>query len=219
MMVVGRYPSNANECDVTLTPGGVPQAVPLESRDPFDINGNSRIDVYETSTAPGSPTYFQTAVYGNGANQLSVTATFNTNANFSEVFGGFAEPVGSLTTSSFSWGFDPFFASLDDNEKQVGFVWSGNHRIAGTNCIGSEWTMREMEDLFNLNSFITDPAQRAFLPGQGVALIEIYWQHKLLLNFPIFNPFFTMLGPTSTISVWAAFPMQPADPNITFEIP
>jgi hypothetical protein len=222
MVVVGRYPSNANECDVIITDlvTGTPVLIPLESRDPFDFNGNNFIDVYVLG---GSGTFLNTSPstpWTNGGN--IILSNFNwyvANDDFSEVYGGFPEETGSTATNStLTWGYDPIAGNITDAEKQVGFVWTGNHRIDGTNCIGSEWTMRDMEDLFNLNSFITDPNDRALLPGQGVALVEIYWQHKLLLNFPIFNPFYTMLGATTTISVWAAFPMQPVDPNIVFEL-
>lgn len=196
IMVVGRYPSNTNECDVRLDSAGNP-AGPLEPRDPFDFNENGFIDVYrETSFTPGAPYIW--------------------NDDYSEVFGG--SPTASPAT--FSWGYDATITGDPVNaEKQVGFVWSGNHRIPNTNCIGSEWTVAEVEQLFNLTDYVIptgpEPNLRDALPSQGLLIAEIFWQHKLLLNLP----FFTALADRTEVAVWAAFPMQSVQPNIQFNPP
>lgn len=185
--VVGRFPSNANECDASVVAAGADAPTPLEPRDPFDFNQNSFVDVYPS--VPGG------------------SVNFVSNAHFSEMYGGV------LSTDTLDWGYDSPAADVTHAEKQVGFVWTGNHRIGETMCVGSEWTVSEVEDLFNLNTFVfNDDADRSLIPGQGLVLVEIYWEHKLLLNLP----FFTVLNDRFTLNVWSAFPMQAVQPNILF---
>jgi hypothetical protein len=46
-------------------------------------------------------------------------------------------------------------------------------------------------------------------------LVEMFWQHEMLLQFPVFNPVVAAFGGDETpqISVWAAFPMPSVEPN------
>lgn len=171
MVVVGRYPTNANECQVQLDALGNPSAIldAKEGRDPFDIDRS-----------------------------------------------------GGQTTSPFVEisGYDAASADPSAAEKQVGFALFGNHRIPGYACTGSEWTMSRMENLMNLPNFdLTDNAQRAALPSQGVILTEIYWEHEMLLKIPVLSPVFTVVGNDDgkmVISVWAAFPLSSVEPHIIF---
>jgi hypothetical protein len=50
------------------------------------------------------------------------------------------------------------------------------------------------------------------LPNQGIVIVEMHWQHRLLLNLP----FFTALGDLPVINVWAAFPLPTVEPYIVF---
>jgi hypothetical protein len=184
MVVVGRYPTNANECDVTEDTSGAAQLAPLEPRDPFDFNENNRID---RALLPGSP----------AINPLT------------EVENEYSEIV----------GYDPIAGTIADAEKQVGFSWFGHHRIPGTRCIGSLWTMQRVEQLMNLPNFdlnsplgASDQSRRERLPNQGIVIVEMHWQHRLLLNLP----FFTALGEMPVINVWAAFPLPTVEPYIAF---
>lgn len=176
MVVVGRYPTNANECDWYINPetGGVG---PLEPRDPFDFNENGFRDMQQLSIPP---------------DPLEIL-----NDDFTEL------P-----------GYDVRRTTLEEAEKQVGFVWLGQHRIPNTRCIGSEFTIAEIERLMNLESYVSLSVrdERERLPGQGLILVEMHWQHELLLQMPVFNPVFTVLGGTPTISVWAAFPLPAVEP-------
>jgi hypothetical protein len=85
------------------------------------------------------------------------------------------------------------------------------------NCYGSEWTVAEVEQLINLPNFSLTAPQRQTLPSQGMVLVEIFWQHNLLLQNPVFNPVFNALGTNTMISVWAAFPVPAAEPRIRFD--
>ncbi|MCL4250463.1 MAG: pilus assembly protein [Anaerolineae bacterium] len=176
-VVVGRYPTNANECDVQNTgTGAVPifQVLPRE-RDPFDINENGVRDLRPDAGGPRGTGVF---------NELD--------------------------------GRDIVESSVSLAEKQVGFSVFGQHLIPGTGCIGSVWKVADIERLINLPNYeLTDELRRSQLPFQGLVLVEIYWEHDMLLKFPLFNPLVNIFSGdlSPTISVWAVFPMPSVEPN------
>lgn len=185
-VVVGRYPINANECEIN--PDGTARR--STERDPFDLNSNGAWDVKALSTNPDIATY----------------QTINT--HFEE-----------------APGFDPYNPTRP--ERQVGFSWYGNHRVGGTGatagCIGSRWSIADVERLVNLPTYLTQgdsdeerEARRALVPSQGIAMVELYWEHKPLLNLPFFEPIFRVFSDRATIEVWAAFPLPAVEPFIQF---
>ncbi len=155
MVVVGRWPHNANECDFNAA--GAINA--QEPRDPFD---------------------------------------FSTDQDDDELY-NYLDPI-------------------SQPERQRGFVYLAQHTLFDNpNCFGSEWTVAEVEQLINLPNFSLNPVQRQTLPNQGMVLVELFWQHTLLLQNPVFNPVFNALGSNTMISVWAAFPVPAAEPRIRFD--
>lgn len=82
----------------------------------------------------------------------------------------------------------PFYPA--DPSRQVGFVMYGQHEIPATVCLGSEFTLTQIENMFNLNNMGLDTTTRQYMPAVGVTLAEVYWQHRLLLQFPAFSPLF-----------------------------
>lgn len=119
-------------------------------------------------------------------------------------------------------------------EAQRGFVWTAQHRIERTDslgnrivCWGSEWENSQVENLFNLPGFVTNATapypwqtERAYIPSQGAVLVEMFWMHELLLDFPFMRPIVTFFGDADNvvISVWAAFPVPAAEPNIVYDL-
>jgi hypothetical protein len=179
VLVVGRYPTNANECTVRDASGTM-VLNPWE-RDPFDyiVDGIRNYKLVDTSKpdTEDNRRYFELP------------------------------------------GFDAVNAGDDRTwERQKGFVFSGQHRIEGTgHCFGSEWDISEVQRLINLPNFsLIDNNQRARLATMGMVLVEMFWQHELLLKNPIFNPVFTILGNQTTIGVWSAFPVPAVEPRIRF---
>jgi hypothetical protein len=68
-------------------------------------------------------------------------------------------------------------------------------------------------------------SQRSTLPSEGLILVEMFWQHSLLLRNPVFNPVFNILndpnnpnGGGTVISVWAAFPLPTTEPRIKYAV-
>ncbi len=190
VVVAGRYPTNANECDVIHSnevynsDGTLRSFVPVvgsrtvdDGRDPFDINRNGRRDV-----APPDGTDSFTEV--EGYDQVEVA------------------------------GHEA------DAEKQIGFPLFGNHKIPHTSCVGSEWTVSQVEQLMNLQQFNLDTATRkSYLPSQGLILVEMYWEHEMLLKIPVLSPVFTAVGNQDgkmVIDIWAAFPLSTVEPYIIF---
>lgn len=184
VIVVGRYPTNANEC---TTESGA-------ERDPFD---------YINYTVAG---------YTNGTRNYIVPSGADVEANRL-----YYELVGYESGT----------------ERQRGFAFSGQHVVASTRalaanlqCYGSEWTMDRVEKLMNGASFnLLNQSQRSMLPSQGMILVEMFWQHSLLLRNPVFNPVFNILndpsnpnGGGAVISVWAAFPLPTTEPRIKYAL-
>lgn len=181
VVVVGRYPTNANECNVWQLTSGTLQDFGGDP-DPFDYIENGIRD---------------------------------------SNLGRFIELTGADTTA----------------EVQRGFSWTAQHRLEVTReadnaqllCWGSEWDNARIEEVMNLGNFVAgnDPLidpwnqQRSFLPSQGIVLVEMYWMHDLLMDFPFMDTIVTFFGDPSNIviSVWAAFPVPAAEPNIVYGLP
>lgn len=189
VIVVGRYPTNANECTVDVNGNPI-----VWERDPFD--------------------YFQDS----GRNyQLIDTAQPDTeeNRNYVELAGYDAPSYQPYVLPS-----PPQPPSM--RERQRGWVFYNQHGIANTvnavsgakQCFGSEWTTEEIQQLMNIPAFSLLTAQAERLPNQGMVMVEMFWQHELLLKNPVFNPVWTILGDNTAISVWAAFPLPATEPRI-----
>jgi hypothetical protein len=198
VVVVGRYPTNGNECDAVETASGTEiYTDSMDLRDPFDFNENLRTDRYSASFDPALNVY-----------------PFIWNGHYSELS-----------------GFDVDQNNPDLNEKQVGFSWLGQHRVTIPNadgstrqtlCLGSQFTISDVEKLVNLTNYVptANVAERRNLPGLGLVLVEIHWEHEMLLQLPVFNPVFDIMssdGEPPKIYVWAAFPLPAADPTIIFQ--
>lgn len=134
---------------------------------------------------------------------------------------------------------DTYDGWLDSGtEKAVGFSWTGQRQIEDDDrqridCWGSSWTLEDVQALVNLPNFIPDGStdeeeRKAYLPSLGIAIVEIYWQHTLLLeSFPLlssqYSPVYQAMGgddPLSTADViyaWAAFPAPSAEPRLVFK--
>ena len=198
VVVVGRYPTNGNECDAVETALGTQiYTDSMDPRDPFDFNENLRTDRYASAFDPALNVY-----------------PLIWNAHYSELA-----------------GYDADQNNIELNEKQVGFSWLGQHRITidqsgggslQTLCLGSEFTIADVESLVNLTEYVplAETARRENLPGMGLVLVEIHWEHEMLLQIPVFNPVFDIMssdGKPPQIYVWAAFPLPAADPTIIFQ--
>jgi hypothetical protein len=198
IIVVGRYPSNANECTVNA----LGNDAELE-RDPFDFFKDSRRNYQLINTAlPDS----------------------EDNRNFVELEGYDALSYAPYVETDVSEPQPPPM-----RERQRGWVFFSQHGITdfidpvsgAKNCFGSEWSIQEIQELFNISNFIIGPPgtnreqEQARIPSQGMVMVEMFWQHELLLKNPIFNPVWTILGDNTSVSVWAAFPLPATEPRIT----
>jgi hypothetical protein len=185
VIVVGRYPKAANECNVFEDSAGVRTIV--AGQDPFD--------------------YFPDGVL----TQRSINPSIPN------------RPVELV-------GYDP-----PDPEAQLGFVWMAQHQrdlesgsLRGI-CWGSNFDIPEIETLMNLPNFVEPPRtgiqpwtqERAALPSQGLVVVEMFWQHNILLDFPFVQPIIAFFGDTNNIviSTWAAFPVPSVEPNIIYSLP
>lgn len=271
-VVVGRYPSNANECNVIRDNLG-DRYVAIETelnqndqieRDPFDWNRNNSAttageDFLVLSPPPGAPPgaadRFNYLELGNGI--------------FSELDTGtdlLRFDRDNVPEMQRGWSYTGYHQLDGSYSGQVVIPFSGaaSNREGQLFCFGSEWTIAEIEELmlaerFELtpdeaaadpdlvNTYCTDPQPnpafdptdenetdpeficppgalaidnvRRFYPDQGMVLVEIFWQHDLLLDLPGFSPVFNIVGGDSTvINVWSAFPVPAANPSIDFDL-
>lgn len=213
MVVVGRYPVEANEC---VSAGGNQ----LE-RDPFDYIENGVVDWDPAVPIPGSGGLTTPLVF-----ELSPLTTTGEPA----IIPGTGAQTGYIDTGE---------------ERARGFLWTGQRVVqppdmidedtgnpAGFTCYGSAWSSTEVQELMNLPGFLLDPDdadETTFLTNQALVLVEVYWEHTLLLEgFPLlsgrFSPVYFMLGgddPNSVadvIYVWSAFPVPAAEPSIQYTI-
>ena len=181
-LVVGRWPTNANECHVrengTFYDGGNNAGDGVDGRDPFDW-----ITEHGYTLNPANRTL----------------------------------PLNELESRHYL-EVDELDSTVP--ERQRGFAWLGAHKIAGTGCYGSEWDLREVENLINLNNFELDLDQRRYVPSQGLILVEMWWKHETLSQFiglaPVISPVFAILGTDTVVTVWAAFPLPQVEPRIAF---
>jgi hypothetical protein len=189
IVVVGRYPSNANECTVDRTGAGREW-----ERDPFDFfKNNTRDFIREDVSRPPED---------------------EDNRFYVELAG-----YDALT-------YEPYTgAGSNMPERQRGWVFFAQHGMSDAfnpttgikHCYGSEWTIDEVETLMNLPGFGLLNPQRQRVPSQGIVLVEMFWKHELLLKNPVFNPVWTILGDSTMISVWAAFPLPTTEPRLKFD--
>ncbi len=198
VLVVGRYPINANECSVKAD--GTFQNPPYE-RDPFDyIQDNDSLGNYILAdlTQPDIE-----------SNRLYLEVVVGHDEFGDPVFGYDNNVAGNATT----W------------ERQRGFSLTGQQYITTLpGCVGSEWSMADVQRLMNLPQFglsiATDPdkiTERQRLPSQGIVLVEMFWEHELLLKNPVFNPVFTVIGEErTTVTVWSVFPVPAVEPRIKY---
>ncbi|PJF23232.1 MAG: hypothetical protein CUN56_01975 [Phototrophicales bacterium] len=253
-VVVGRYPTRANECNVwrRVDSGQVllPPAVPPYERDPFDY-------YYQNDSPLNHP----------GRPDGDVDLMLVNDPDLSDGDQGpLAYPIelANLINGQFvSPGFDPY----DFAEVQRGFVYTGLHQVELTAelddgsggtfeaelvCFGSDKTVYWVQDMLQAEGFIMsdseiaaaraiDPNfgyemidtngdgtpdtqvevdQRQYLVNQGVILVEIYWEHQLLLrDFPVFSPILNMVNDgKAEIYVWSAFPAPTVVPEIRYNL-
>ncbi|MCU0498141.1 MAG: pilus assembly protein [Anaerolineae bacterium] len=210
VVVVGRWPHNANECFAAGSEA--------EARDPFDYIENGTLDI------------------------ITVVDPITSDNVLLPI--ELAEPVYDETTGDII----SYTGYLDNiAEYQRGWSWTGQQvadapGFTGT-CYGSEFTSLQVQALMNLPQFIRsgDPGvggepgtgeeirQRRLrhLTSQGVVLVEVFWEHDLILGqqIPIFSAVYDLWNgaddpsnDNDVIAVWAAFPAPAAEPAIIYQL-
>lgn len=96
----------------------------------------------------------------------------------------------------------------DNDENVRGFVLTGHHEVSDApGCIGSEFSMLEMEALLSGASDV----ENEHIPNNGVLLVEVFWHHSQLLGLR----WFTIIGDDFEIAVWSVFPVTAVEPTAT----
>lgn len=226
VIVVGRYPTNANECNIAVTPS-VPIDEPYIATVLYPIAEwmDAQDDSIVNDRRVSSP----------------VPATF-TLLDRRDPFDYIPDNV---RTNQFNSNRPIELEGMDkegNNERpefQRGYVLTGQHFVRQPDadvvlapgqelfCVGSEFSDAEVVDFMNLPGFLnetTDSVERqkqtSLLPSQGMVLVEMFWHHTTLLNFPFVTTMVQMFGDTHRIEIssWAAFPVPSVEPNITYQL-
>jgi hypothetical protein len=274
-VVVGRYPTKANECNLWVDPANPTVRVmhPNSVRDPFDFYRPFR----NQGTTPSPTSFLPSNVLAPNPNQFLATyytgllgnqiggINVNGGVDVVEVYDGSTiigvYPLELAVLRDGIWvspGEPPAFDPYNYAEMVRGFSYTGYHQVDDETyeqggivynslCFGSEFSVNEIQTLLRNNRFFlsqaeidairadpTDPNPnfncvddgfggcanddvRRYLADQGIVMVEIFWQHRLLLDIPVFSPIYTFLGTDrTTISVWSAFPAPSAVPNLKF---
>ncbi|MGB1285804.1 MAG: TadE family protein [Aggregatilineales bacterium] len=241
VIVVGRYPTNANECDIYLT----------NPSNPDDLRDGgafiTEVDPIGDTDTDDPFDYIDGVGNAVGADHVQNQTSLDLGD-------------GKIRTAFTEIG-EPDFRP----EIQRGFSWTGQHFIEeeavppGESqaypvlCFGSDWSDDEVEVLMNgadffsvderpqredyASDFAYEAARDAWdtahandatlqeelshLPGQGLILVEMHWHHDTLLGFPFLDAFLNIFGDMQnvTISSWAAFPVPTIESSLVYQLP
>jgi hypothetical protein len=217
LVVTGRYPESANECNVyyDVAPPSGPQNIWYNDvRDPFDFIPDG---VRNQANVGGRQLFIEQEGYDEGpemqrgfawTGQHQVLGEFDADGREILCWGSefTAQDVADLMNS-------PSFIGEADlpPEPQPGdygdpIAYQADH---------DAWEAT-VADILEAHG-----ERVSFLPSQGLVLVEMYWMHDLLLDFPFLSPILQMFGDPNNIviNVWAAFPVPAVEPSVVFDLP
>lgn len=217
LIVIGRYPTNANECNVYYAEdhaSGNDLVWYDDVRDPFDYIPNGvrdfaliagRFMALEEEGMDTGPEMQRGFVW---TGQHRVRGVFDEDGREMLCWGSefTTEDVERFMNSPSFLGS----AQIPPEPRIEDYVnpaqWQSDH---------DDWVIRSQEIR------ASHEQRMSFLPSQGLVLVEIYWRHDLLLNFPLLTPLVGMFADTNNvvINVWAAFPVPAVEPNVVFDLP
>jgi hypothetical protein len=229
VIVVGRYPKLANECNVVVTPSvaiNEPYIAtvlyPLAEKLDADAPDNLVTDRRVSSPVPAT---FRQIDRRDPFDYIPDRALTFFNGRAIEIADAAGmEIINNVPRSEFQRGYiltGQHIVRQPDSD----VVLTGNEQLF---CMGSEFSDAEVVDFMNLPGFLsktTDVTDRqlqaGLLPSQGMILVEMFWHHTTLLNFPFITTMLQMFGDTQRIeiSAWAAFPLPQVEPSITYQLP
>jgi len=107
-----------------------------------------------------------------------------------------------------------------------GYIVMGNMKPPNSACIGSWFYLNDSPP--RTNASVAEPYNIDYLlnslpsaqlqlnaPGGALVLVELYWNHKQLFNFPPFSFFNDATSQGVRLHLWQAFPIVSAEPTPT----
>lgn len=127
--------------------------------------------------------------------------------------------VGGVPTSFERLCFGSEFSIYDIQELLLNSQFMlTSAELAATRATRPDFGIICEEDPFGA-TICRDEDLRAYFPNQGIVLVEVFWQHRLLLDIPVFSPVYNALGSDrTTIRVWSAFPAPSVTPNLKYNL-
>jgi len=98
-----------------------------------------------------------------------------------------------------------------------GYVFTGKAE-ANEGCLGSRFTVQEIENMLNLP--LDTSLSAAKVPNGGLIIVEMHWQHHPLFLGPLFQGFTSGNKRNDPVLyIWAIFPVSSAEPVDQIQIP
>jgi hypothetical protein len=256
-VVVGRWPTTANECNVWFPKAGGGSPVLFDGSNISAIYERDPFDYYDQVNVGNSYGVNVEDVFGDHDNNPSTpnirVGTYPLElADFDPTLINNRGEMGAWVSP----GWDDYrSADIRNREMVRGFAYTGQRRVYGITrffggveyelqCWGSDKDVAWVQERLNNDGFVLSTAeidamrsgpggpnfcrdgdgtycdQREFLPNNGIVLVEIYWQHQLLLqDMPVFSPVYNFLNDEqTTIEVWAAFPTVTVIPEVRYTV-
>jgi hypothetical protein len=248
-VVVGRYPARANECNLWQDVSSGVYYTYTTERDPFDyyrqgetpLNGGQGVDVEIVTADPDGAGPEPVQQVGSYPLEIAIESEGNWVTplhgfdpyDFTEIQRGFVitgqrqvdmtlvADVGGNTVNltAACWGSDKTVYWMQDRLIAEDSIMT-DAEITNMRLTDPDFCRVEVLDADgNPTGVFEDCDQREFMVNQGVVLVEIYWQHQLLLDIPVFSPIYNALNDDqTTIHVWSAFPAPTIEPDLEYNL-
>jgi hypothetical protein len=94
-----------------------------------------------------------------------------------------------------------------------GFVFTGASMNPADGCIGSRFTVQDIEQRLNTQAGTYDSSK--FTPNGGMVIVEMFWQHHPLFLGPLFQGFTGNPVDDPVLYLYGIFPTTAAEPTAT----
>jgi hypothetical protein len=248
-IIVGRWPTNANECNMweAVNDGEIFHFGGWE-RDPFDYINDGQspniVEVHNPNTGQLAATYpmemavetengwatlgfdgelpeFVRGFVFNANHRVELTPDVRQRLGLPEE-GPVPVPYpdgGTRLAEPYCFGSNWTIYDVQELLRGSGFKMSQDE-IDAMRATYAEFGYEEVLDADgNPTGVMREVDTGKFHGNVGLVLVEIYWQHDLMLDLPVFSPVFNALGTdTIEIYVWSAFPAPSVAPDLSYNL-
>lgn len=112
-------------------------------------------------------------------------------------------------------GEDSTIRSVADANSQLvrGFIFTGYYEMPNQDCLGSDFTVQEIERRLNQN--YSNKELTVYTRNGGLVLVEMHWQYHPIFFGPLFQSFSGNPANDPVLYVYGFFPVVAAEPTST----